>query len=253
MLKNRIIASVVIDGDKVVQTEGFEFKHYIHNDAMFAIETFLSWSVDELILMNVSRSQEGYDNFLKIVKKTAEIARLPIAVGGWVNTVSRGEEIIRMGVEKLIINTSFHENPEVPVELSKKLGSQCIVASIDYKIEDQATNVWKNRGMTETNSNLFEWARSVVNLGAGEIYVTNIDNDGRRQGYDIQNLKKLVNEVEVPVVVFGGAMDWEHFAEGLNAGASGVSGANIFHYKELASLKLRKYLLENGYNVRELS
>ena len=152
-----------------------------------------------------------------------------------------------------IINTPFHENPDVPVELSKKLGNQCIVASIDYKIEDQTTNVWKNRGRTETNSNLFEWARSVVNLGAGEIYVTNIDNDGRRQGYDIQNLKKLVNKVEVPVVVFGGAMDWEHFAEGLNEGASGVSGANIFHYKELASLKLRKYLLENDYNVRELS
>jgi len=252
MLKNRIISTVIVDNDKVVQTEGFEFKHYIHYDAMFAINSFLNWSVDELAIINVSRSDENYKNFLEIIKKTSMKARLPITVGGWVNTVSRGEEIIRLGAEKLIINTAFFSNPEIPMELSSKFGRQCIVASIDYKKTKNGTRVYFDRGRIESSFSLCEWAKKCIENGAGELYITNIDFDGRRKGYDLDSLKEIEESVQVPIIVFGGAMDWEHFASGLDAGASAIAGANIFHYKELASLKLRKFLLDNNYNVREL-
>lgn len=252
MLKNRIISSVIVDNYKVVQTEGFEFKHYIHYDAMFAIESFLRWSVDELVIINVCREDNEYYDFLKIVEKTSEIARLPITVGGWINSVKRGEEIIRLGAEKLIINSMFYSDPEVPKELSSKFGKQCIVASIDYKSDSNGkTEVFVDRGRKKINKSLYDWAEICIEKGAGELYVTNIDFEGKRGGYDIDNLAELANKVSVPVVFFGGAIDWSHFGDGLNAGASGVAAANIFHYKELASIKLRNYLLENGFNVRK--
>ena len=252
MLKNRIISSVIVDTDKVVQTEGFEFKHYIHSDAMFAIESFLSWSVDELVIINVSREDNNFEKFIQIIRDTSEKARLPITVGGWINSVSRGEEIIRLGAEKLIINTSFSDNPEIPRILSKRFGKQCIVASIDYKIKSGVSRVFFDRGRRESNYSLEEWAQNCIENGAGELYVTNIDFDGKRGGYDLDAISKLKETIRVPIVLFGGAMNWDHFAEGLDVGASGVAAANIFHYKELASLKLRKYLLERNYNVREL-
>jgi len=253
MLKNRIISSVIVDNTRVVQTEGFEFKHYIHYDAIFAIKSFFDWSVDELVLINVSREEERYKDFLNIIERTSEIARLPIAVGGWVNSVERGEEIIRLGAEKLIINSSFYENPEIPKTLSSKFGKQCIVASIDYKIgENGNTEVFIDRGRKKINESLNDWAKKCINNGAGELYVTNIEFEGKRNGYDLKNLSNLVDEVNVPVIFFGGAMEWEHFGEGLEAGASAVAAANIFHYKELASIKLRNYLLTNGFNVRKI-
>lgn len=253
MLKNRIIASVIVDNTKVVQTESFEFKHFIHYDSLFAIKSFFDWSVDELVLINVSRKEENYYEFLNTIERTAEIARLPISVGGWINSVERGEEIIRLGAEKLIINSSFYDNPEIPKILSSKFGKQCIVASIDYKINKNGdTDVYVDKGRKKIHDSLYSWAEKCVKNGAGELYVTNIEFEGKRKGYDIENLSKLVNQVQVPVIFFGGAMEWEHFGEGLKAGASGVAAANIFHYKELASIKLRNFLLDNGFNVRKV-
>ena len=253
MLKNRIIASVIVDNTKVVQTESFEFKHYIHYDALFAIKSFFDWSIDELVLINISRKEEKYHEFLDIIERTSEIARLPISVGGWINTIERGEEVIRLGAEKLIINSSFYENPEIPKTLSNEFGKQCIVASIDYKVnENGETEVYIDKGRKNIGESLYSWAEKCINNGAGELYVTNMEFEGKRNGYDISNLSKLVKKVKVPVIFFGGAMEWEHFGEGLKAGASAVAAANIFHYKELASIKLRNYLLANEFNVRKI-
>ena len=174
-----------------------------------------------------------------------------LAIGCFPGEIVVGNVQMTMNSPEYLLQ-SKKECLDITRNLSKKFGKQCIVASIDYKTKSGESKVFFDRGRRESNYSLEEWAENCIDNGAGELYVTNIDFDGKRGGYDLEAISRLKKTVRVPIVLFGGAMSWEHFAEGLDTGASAVAAANIFHYKELASLKLRKYLLEHNYNVREL-
>ena len=253
MTKSRLIAVVIVRDGRVVQSEKFKHNHVIHYDALHAIESFSRWDIDEIVILNVSLNKNTQKHFADIVEKVSSVCWVPLTAGGFIDSLNYGSELIRRGADKLIINSAFHEEPSVPLELSNKFGKQCIVASIDVRTSfGSKPIVWVNRARKSTNIDLAEWVNRCEANGAGEVFLNNIEFDGNRKGFDLSSLKIVVNSTRLPIVIFGGAFLNKHFAEGLDIGASAVAAANIFHYKEMATKQVKRYLLKNGYNVRSL-
>jgi cyclase len=251
MLKHRLIAVIIVRDGQVIQSEKFKHTNVIHYDAFHAVEAFNSWSVDEIVLLNVSKSHSSQNEFLEIVKHVSKTCFVPLAVGGYVDSVAYGSSLIFSGADKLVINTLWQSDIGTVHELSKKFGKQCIVASVDVKMNNQnLKEVYVNRGSVNTGQNVIKWAEFCEKNGAGEIFFNNIDHDGNRKGYDLETISKISKKVKIPLIAFGGVFSWKHMLEGLNAGADAVAAANIFHYKEMAIKQAKTYLLKNNIKIR---
>ncbi len=250
MLKKRLIAVILVKDGLVVQSEQFKHTHVIHYDAYHAVEAFNRWSVDEIVVLNVSNDKQSQKDFLRVVGHISRTCFIPMAAGGYVDSVDYGSELISNGADKLVINTAWHTDRAVPVGLAEKFGSQCIVASIDVKTTGEKT-VFVNRGMQNIQKKAVEWAQYCEGLGAGEIILNNIDHDGMRKGYDLSVMREVSNRVSIPVIAFGGVSNWGHFLEGFDYGVDAVAAANIFHYKELATKQAKKFLSRRGVPVRQ--
>lgn len=252
MLKNRVIAVVIVRDGQVVQSEGFRHIHVIHYDAFHAIEAYNRWSVDEIILLNVSLTPDSREKFLKVVNRVSETCFVPLAAGGWIDSEDYGALLIRHGADKLVINTAWRNHPEVPRALSRRFGRQCIVASIDTRQVGDTRHVFVDRGRLDIQVSPIDWAHQCFESGAGEIFLNSVDHDGMRRGYDKESVSQLSRDLSIPVIAFGGVSTWQHMAAGLDAGADAVAAANIFHYKELATKQAKRYLARKGYNVRKV-
>ena len=251
MLKHRLIAVIIIRDGRVVQSEKFNHTNVIHHDAFHAVEAFNSWMVDEIILLNVSKDKSSQGKFLEIVKHVSTTCFVPLSVGGFIDSVEYGSSLITSGADKLVINTSWKTNINIVRMLLNKYGSQCIVASIDVKInEKNIKEVYIDRGKTNIKVDPVEWAKYCEKNGAGEIFFNNIDHDGNREGYDLEIVNKISKEVKIPLIAFGGVFNWKHLLEGIKAGADAVAAANIFHYKEMATTQAKKYLSKHNIKVR---
>lgn len=252
MTKLRLIAVIVIRDGRVVQSEKFIHNHVIHYDAIHAVESFSRWDVDEIVLINVSKDKSSKQQFSDIVEHVSKKCWIPLTVGGHIDEEEYGAELLSRGADKLIINTAFFEQPEVPAGLSKRFGKQCIVASMDVRPNDLGEKVvWVDRGKKSVGYELPEWISHCEKIGAGELFINNIEHDGNRKGYDLDSVDIAVKQSNLPLIVFGGAFMNKHFAEGLQHGASAVAAANIFHYKEMATKQVKRYLKRQGFNVRE--
>lgn len=251
MLKQRVIAVVIVREGSVVQSEAFSHPHVIHYDAYHAIEAFNSWSVDEIVLLNVSLDPASREEFLAIVSRVSRTCFVPLAVGGWIDSEDYGARLIESGADKLVLNSAWSREVQVPQALSTRFGRQCIVASIDAKSVDGEKRVFIDRGREDCGISALERARFCVAHGAGEVLFNNIDHDGMRGGYDCETIRELAAALDVPVIAFGGVADWKHMAEGLEAGADAVAAANIFHYKELAAKVAKRYLTRKGFKIRK--
>ena len=150
-----------------------------------------------------------------------------------------------------MLNTSLFEKPDLVRKLSMRYGRQCIVISIDVKLDDQG-NIFSfvDRGRKSTNISAVKWALTAQEFGAGEIFFNSIDHDGARKGYDLKTLKKICRIVDIPVIAFGGVFTWEHLVQGIHNGADAVAAANIFHYTEQSTKKAKIYLANAGIPVR---
>ena len=251
MLKHRLIAVIIIRDGQVVQSEKFKHTNVIHYDAFHAVEAFNNWSVDEILLLNVSKNHSSQKKFLEIVKHVSKTCFVPLAVGGYIDSVAYGSSLIFSGADKLVINTLWKSDIETVRSLSGRFGRQCIVASIDVKMNNQnLKEVHVNRGEVNIGRNAVQWAEFCEKNGAGEIFFNNIDHDGNRKGYDTETISKISKKVKIPIIAFGGVFSWKHMLEGLNAGADAVAAANIFHYKEMATKQAKRYLLKHNIKIR---
>ncbi len=252
MLKKRLIAVIIVRDGQVVQSIRFKHTNVIHYDAIHAVETFSCWDVDELVLLNVSRKVETASRFREVLENASRYCFIPMAVGGWVRDEDYAAELLRSGADKLILNTALHEQPILVSRLSARYGAQCIVASIDVKrnSEGQPT-VMVDRGRFDTGESPVAWAHHAEQLGVGEILFNSIDHDGARCGYDLDTLNKICDQIHIPVIAFGGVLEWRHFAEGIAAGADAVAAANIFHYVEHSTKKAKQFLDQAGISVRK--
>lgn len=251
MLKRRMIAVLILRNGQVVQSVRFRHTNVIHSDPVHAMDAFNKWSVDEIVLLNVSREVDSRDPFLEATMRISRQCFVPLTVGGWVTDDAYADELLRSGADKLVVNTAIHDDPALVTRLARRHGQQCIVASLDVAPgEAGGPFVAVDRGRRVVESDPVTWARRCVDLGAGEILFNSIDYDGARRGYDIAVLEPVCRAVGVPVIAFGGVMTWNHLVAGLDAGADAVAAANIFHYTEQATRAAKSHLADRGYALR---
>lgn len=249
-VKRRLIACLLWNNGILVQSKNFKHTNAVATPSI-AIEFCNSWAIDEIILLNVSAQATSRVQFLEDLKTISKYCFIPLSAGGWVTSIHEVKELINNGADKVVINTEAYLSPHLIEAVACHFGRQCIVVSIDYKQEEEGPCVYINRGATKISVSPLEWAQRVELLGAGEIFLTSIDRDGLKKGYDLTVLKQVADGVSIPVIASGGVGELHHFLEGITLGnADAVSAANIFHYYEQCSKKVKNYLYVQGVNVR---
>lgn len=251
MLKKRIIPCLLLKNGRCVK--GINFSN--HRDVGYPVtnaKIYDAQGADELIFLDITASKEKRDILLDIVAKTADECFMPLTVGGGIRTLEDIEKLLRAGADKVAINTIAVENPKFITWAARKYGKQCIVVSVDYKANQKGENeVYTHSGMKSAFIHPLNWAKKVSELGAGEILLTSIDKEGTRSGYDINIIRKISDEVDIPVIASGGVGSLEDLKKGIKEGhASAVSLANIFHFTDQNVIKARNYLNTEGIAVR---
>ncbi|MDL2295269.1 imidazole glycerol phosphate synthase subunit HisF [Lachnospiraceae bacterium OttesenSCG-928-E19] len=208
---------------------------------------------DELVFLDITATSDARETVVDMVRKVAETVFIPFTVGGGIRTVQDFRALLREGADKISINSSAINTPELISQAADKFGSQCVVVAIDAKkrMDGSGWNIYKNGGRVDVGIDAVEWAQKVEALGAGEILLTSMDGDGTKAGYDLEITRLIAENVSIPVIASGGAGTLEHFHEALTIGkADAALAASLFHFKELEIREVKKYLQEKGVSVR---
>ena len=252
MFTKRIIPCLDVHNGRVVKGVNFvDLK-----DAGDPVEIGAAYDkagADELVFLDITASSDARNTVVDLVRRVAENVFIPFTVGGGIRTVDDFRALLREGADKISINSSAINRPELISEAADKFGSQCVVVAIDAKrrADGSGWNIYKNGGRIDTGLDALEWADKVSRMGAGEILLTSMDCDGTKAGYDIELTRRIAEIVPVPVIASGGAGTKEHFYEALTDGkADAALAASLFHYKELEIRDLKQYLNNKGVSVR---
>ncbi len=251
MITKRIIPCLDIRDGRVVKGVNFEGVKDVSDP--IALASFYNDSgADELVFYDITASHEGRALFTDVLEKIASCIFIPLTVGGSINTVDDFERVLKCGADKVSVNSGAIRNPELIKEAAKKYGNQCVVLSMDVKRVDGKFTLFSKGGRENTGIDAIEWARKSVADGAGEIVVNSIDTDGVKQGFDIEMLEAISKVANVPIIASGGAGCMEHFKDLFNAvpGVDAGLAASIFHFKQVEIMDLKRYLIENGIEMR---
>lgn len=255
MYTKRIIPCLDVKNGRVVK--GVNFVNLIDaGDPVEVAKAYDKAGADELVFLDITASSDAREIKLDMVRKVAESIFIPFTVGGGIRTVDDFKAILREGADKISINSSAIEQPELISRAADKFGSQCVVVAIDARKRENGTgwNVYKNGGRVDVGWDAVEWAKKACELGAGEILLTSMDCDGTKAGYALELTSQIAREVPVPVIASGGAGTKEHFYDVLTKGEADAGlAASLFHFKELEIKDLKQYLDEKGVSVRLLS
>lgn len=206
---------------------------------------------DELCFLDITASSDGRDTIVHVVEEVAKQLFIPLTVGGGIRKIDDISRLLNVGCDKVSLNSSAVDNPNLIYEAANKFGSQCIVVAIDVKKNSKGSyNVFVHGGRKDTGLDAIQWAKRVYDLGAGEILLTSMDSDGTKAGYDLNITSAISNSVQIPVIASGGAGTMEHILQAFKNGADAALAASIFHYKEIEILKLKEFLRDNGIGVR---
>lgn len=208
---------------------------------------------DELVFLDITASSDARNTVVDMVRKVAETVFIPFTVGGGIRTVDDFKALLREGADKISINSSAINTPQLISDAADKFGSQCVVVAIDAKRRMDGTgwNIYKNGGRIDVGIDAVQWAQRAERLGAGEILLTSMDCDGTKAGYDTVLTRTIAEAVSIPVIASGGAGTPEHFYEALtDAKADAALAASLFHYKELEIRDVKEYLQKRGVPVR---
>lgn len=252
MFTKRIIPCLDVNDGRVVK--GINFVNL--RDAGDPVEVAAAYDkagADEVVFLDITASSDHRATVVDMVRKVAEKVFIPFTVGGGIRTVEDFKVLLREGADKISINSSAINTPELVGNAADKFGSQCVVVAIDARRREDGSgwNVYKNGGRIDTGLDAVEWAMKANRLGAGEILLTSMDCDGTKAGYDIELTRQIADNVSIPVIASGGAGTKEHFYEALTEGhADAALAASLFHYKELEIMDLKNYLADRGVSVR---
>lgn len=238
----------------IVQSLGF--KSYLPiGRPKFPIEFVAKWDVDEIVILDISATKElrGPDN--ELLEMLSRSCFVPLTVGGGICSVEDARQTIKAGADKVSINAQALVRPELITEIADVLGSQCVVVSMDCRLEsDGSHRVYAYSGTKATGLKAADWAHQVETLGAGEIFLNSIDRDGSKKGYDISLIRSVTQSVSIPVIACGGVGSYNQFAPGiLEGGASAVAAGNIFHFIEHSTIVAKAHLMHAGVDVRLVS
>lgn len=247
MLKQRIIASLIIKNNMVVQSIGF--KRYLPIGSLgICVENLNRWGVDEIAILDIDATKENRTIDTKLIQEATKFSFVPVGVGGGIKTTDHIEKILKSGADKVVINHAFWNNPSLITEASKIFGSQCIVVSLDA-YNDKCYDYVKQSPIKE---DILNSAQQAVLLGAGEILLNNVKRDGKKQGLDIKMITALTKNINIPVIAQGGVGNAKHIQEALeiqNLSAIGVG--NFFHFTEHAVNLAKGYIkTQKNYSIR---
>lgn len=204
-------------------------------------------SIDELIVLNVDRRGDSSDEFIKLLRDLGRHCFMPIAAGGGIRTLDQARALLRAGADKVVLNTPLFECPELVRQLVRHFGSQCVVASVDYKREGDKTRVYHTQGAIDAGMSVLEAAVLAQDLGAGELYLTSITRDGTGQGLDEDLIDSVAHSLRIPVIASGGAGNFAQLVSALQRpGISAVSTANLFNFMGDGLTEARHQIMQSG-------
>lgn len=250
MITKRIIPCLDVRNGRVVKGKNFEGIQDV-SDPVEMAKFYNREGADELVFYDITASVEERGLFTDILRKVASEIFIPLTVGGGINTLEDFDQVLKCGADKVSVNSGAIRNPNIIGQAAKKYGDQCVVLSMDIKRVDGVFRLFAKGGRENTGIDALQWAVDGVNSGAGELVVNSIDTDGVKGGFDLELLDAIAARVNVPIIASGGAGKMEDFSElfaheGIDAGLA----ASIFHYKEIRIEDLKKYLRDQGVEVR---
>ncbi|NDK54368.1 imidazole glycerol phosphate synthase subunit HisF [Pontibacter fetidus] len=251
MLTKRIIPCLDIKDGRTVK--GIQFENIRDaGDPVELAKWYAEQGADELVFLDITATNEERKTFAELVRDIARHIDIPFTVGGGISSVADVEVLLMAGADKVSINSSAIRNPELVRELADRFGSQCVTVAIDTKYtEVSGWKVYTRAGTIETEWATIAWAKKVVELGAGEILLTSMNNDGTKAGFALDITKAVSEAVSVPVIASGGAGNMQHFADAFNsAHADAALAASLFHFRELGIPELKRFLKLQGVDIR---
>ena len=252
MLTKRIIPCLDIKNGRTVKGVNFLALRDA-GDPVELAQKYAETGADELVFLDISATEERRRTLVDLVRNVAKTVNIPFTVGGGIASVADVSVLLQNGADKISINSAAVKNPKLVEELAKEFGSQCVVVAIDAK---QIENQWKVHlvgGKQGTDIDLFDWAKTVENLGAGEILFTSMDHDGTKNGFANEALARLSSWVNIPIIASGGAGAKEHFADAFIQGkADAALAASVFHFNEIPIPELKQYLADQNIVIRKV-
>lgn len=253
MANIRIIPRLDIKGSNLIKGIHLEGLRVVGDPQEFA-RRYYDAGADELIYMDCVASLYGRNSLKDIVRRTAENIFIPLTVGGGIRSVDDVKDMLRAGADKVAINTAAVKRPNLISEVSRRFGSQCCVVSIEAKkLSSGAWEVYIDNGRERTGLDVVKWACQVEQLGAGELLVTSVDQEGTKRGFDIDLLHAVTSAVRLPVIGSGGMGAMDHFTNAVrNGGADALAIANVLHYNHMSIGEIREKAIVDGIPVRKL-
>lgn len=252
MLAKRIIPCLDVRNGQTVK--GVNFINF--RDAGDPVELARRYSqegADELVFLDITASLEGRETFVDVVRRVAQAVSIPFTVGGGIDSVQQVERLLSAGADKISINSSALRRPQLITDIAQAFGSQVCVVAIDAKQQPGGEDwlCYVKGGHQATSRHLMEWAHEAQERGAGEILFTSMDHDGTKNGFAVQALSQLHQQLSIPIIASGGGGTMEHFAQVLAPGcADAALAASVFHFGEIAIPELKRYLAERDIVVR---
>ena len=220
-------------------------------DPIELAKKYIIEGADELVFLDITATNEKRKTLAELVIKIAKEINIPFTVGGGINTVDDAATIIKAGADKISVNSSAVKNPLLIKEIAERFGSQAVVVAVDTKFENNDWYVYVNGGKIATGITTIDWVKQAEQLGAGEILLTSMNNDGTKQGFAIDITNAVSSAINIPVIASGGAGAREHFKTVFeNTKATGALAASIFHFGEIPIPVLKQYLKEQQINIR---
>ncbi|GEN84084.1 imidazole glycerol phosphate synthase subunit HisF [Sporosarcina luteola] len=250
-MNKRIIPCMDIDNRKVVKGKKFLDVQEVA-DPLTLAKKYVADGADELVFYDISASLTNREMFLDLIEEIAEEVPIPFIVGGGIRTIEDIEKVIRSGADKVSINSAALANPDFIKEAADLVGREKVILSMDVKQTDPGKwSVFAKGGMEDTGIDAIEWAKKGEELGAGELVVNSIDEDGMKDGYNIELNKAMAEAVNIPIIASGGAGGPEHFADVLTKGkADAALAASVFHFGDINIVELKGYLASQNIAVR---
>lgn len=253
MLKVRVIPTLLWKQFGLVKGVGFDSWRRV-GPVLPAIKVYNQREVDELVLVDIVAHQSEDDPDFESINEFGQDCFVPLTVGGGITRIEQVQRLLRAGADKVSVNTSAYARPELVSEIARRHGAQCVVASIDVRL-NLAGGGWQcfsHAGQQATGREVRDWARELENRGAGEILITSIELDGTLQGYDLALVEAVAGAVKIPVIASGGAGTYQHMVDAVTqAGASAVAAASMFHFTEQTPAGAKAALAAAGVPVRK--
>jgi cyclase len=250
MLKKRIIPCLDIKDGRTVKGVNF-IDIRDAGDPVELAKRYVQEGADELVFLDITATNEKRKTLVELVSKIAKEINIPFTVGGGINSLEDARAVIEAGADKVSLNSSAVKNPILISEIAAQFGNQCVVVAIDTKFDSKDWMVYIHGGKTPTQLKTIEWAKQAEELGAGEILLTSMNNDGTKDGFALDITNLVSSSVNIPVIASGGAGAKVHFKDVfLQTKASAALAASIFHFGEISITQLKKYLKTENIAIR---